>query len=332
MSDNFFKIKKGLNLGAQASDPAGGAEGDFYTNNASSKMRAYIGGAWRDAVFADQTATLTNKTISGASNTLTNVDGDNVVVDPSGNLASTNVQAALVELQGDIDTNTTGLAAHLADTVDAHDASAISNVAAGNLAATDVQGALNELQGDIDTNTTGLAAHLADTVAAHDASAISSVASGNLAATDVQGALNELQTDVDTRATSSALTTHTGASSGVHGIAGSVVGTSDSQILSSKRFSDSISLAELATTPANAAAGYQKIYAKTDGLLYYIDDAGVDSRLTSEVISFALSGGTYSTDGTYDIYTFTSSNTLTVTGSGNVDYLCLLYTSPSPRD
>lgn len=35
--------------------------------------------------------------------------------------------------------------AHLADATDAHDASAISSVAAGNLAATDVQTALNEL-------------------------------------------------------------------------------------------------------------------------------------------------------------------------------------------
>ena len=34
---------------------------------------------------------------------------------------------------------------HIADTADAHDASAISNVAAGNLVATDVQAALNEL-------------------------------------------------------------------------------------------------------------------------------------------------------------------------------------------
>lgn len=41
--------------------------------------------------------------------------------------------------------------AHIADTVDAHDASAISSVPAGNLVATDVQGALNELQTDVDT-------------------------------------------------------------------------------------------------------------------------------------------------------------------------------------
>ncbi len=42
-------------------------------------------------------------------------------------------------------TDTVGLAAHLADATDAHDASAISNVAAGNISATDVQAAINEL-------------------------------------------------------------------------------------------------------------------------------------------------------------------------------------------
>lgn len=91
------------------------------------------------------------------------------------------------------------LEAHLTDTTDAHDASAISNVPSGNLASTDVQAALNELQTDIDTGATNLANHLADASDAHDASAISNVPSGNLAATDVQSALDELQTDIDGR-------------------------------------------------------------------------------------------------------------------------------------
>lgn len=42
----------------------------------------------------------------------------------------------------------TGLDAHLADTVDAHDASAISNVAAGNIVATTVQAAIDELDSE----------------------------------------------------------------------------------------------------------------------------------------------------------------------------------------
>lgn len=47
-----------------------------------------------------------------------------------------------------LDAATSGLAAHLADTVDAHDASAISFVAGGSIAATDVQTAVAEVATD----------------------------------------------------------------------------------------------------------------------------------------------------------------------------------------
>lgn len=79
------------------------------------------------------------------------------------------------------------LDAHLADTADAHDASAISIVdSGGDFTATDVEGALAELQADAE-------AHLADTTDAHDASAISIVdAGGHFTATDVEAALQEL--------------------------------------------------------------------------------------------------------------------------------------------
>jgi hypothetical protein len=102
------------------------------------------------------------------------------------------------------------LNAHINDTSDAHDASAISNVPAGNLVATDVQGALNELQSELDGKAlaSDLSNHLSDATDAHDASAISSVASGNLVSTDVQSALNELQSDIDTRALASDLSNH----------------------------------------------------------------------------------------------------------------------------
>lgn len=158
------------------------------------------------------------------------------------------------------------LTAHLNDTTDAHDASAISNVPSGNLAATDVQAALNELQGDIDslgsgavevaqdaiaaalaagtqdgatltyddglnkydlTNTdkgsVAVASHESD-VTAHPASSIVNTPSGNLAATEVQAALNELQSDIDTRATSSALSAHIADTANPHAVTKSQVG------------------------------------------------------------------------------------------------------------
>lgn len=111
---------------------------------------------------------------------------------------------------------------HVNDTTDAHDASAISSVAAGNLVATDVQAALNELDTEkaatasavMDGDAAGgvlsgtypnpgfaadmatqaeLDAHVSDTTDAHDASAISVADSGaNYTATDVEGVLAEI--------------------------------------------------------------------------------------------------------------------------------------------
>ena len=63
------------------------------------------------------------------------------------NLANDNVELLNPSLER-ITTNATNIANHIADTDDAHDASAISNTPAGAIAATDVQGAINELDGD----------------------------------------------------------------------------------------------------------------------------------------------------------------------------------------
>jgi len=121
-------------------------------------------------------------------------DASDLAFTPAGTISSTNTQAAVEEVSGDV-------TAHLNDTSDAHDASAISSVASGNLAATDVQAALNELQSDIDTRatSTALTDHISDATDAHAGTAITNTPSGNLAATTVQAALNELQTDVDGR-------------------------------------------------------------------------------------------------------------------------------------
>lgn len=73
MANGFFKIKKGVSIGTQASDPAAGAEGDVYTNSVTNRLKAYIAAAWRDSVFADLAQTLTNKTIDADSNTLSNI-------------------------------------------------------------------------------------------------------------------------------------------------------------------------------------------------------------------------------------------------------------------
>lgn len=71
---------------------------------------------------------------------------------PAGTTAATNVQAAIAEVALDADvgvTANTGLNAHLVDTVDAHDASAISYAGGPEMSATDVEAALDELAADV---------------------------------------------------------------------------------------------------------------------------------------------------------------------------------------
>lgn len=101
-----------------------------------------------------------------------------------------------------LDGTSVDLAAHLADAADAHDASAISFVAAGDIAATTVQAAIEEVNTEGDTATalvqTNLDAHTADAVAAHAASAIAVTPAGTLAAIEVQAALVEVLGDVET--------------------------------------------------------------------------------------------------------------------------------------
>lgn len=75
---------------------------------------------------------------------------------------------------------------HIADTADAHAASAVGFTPAAGIAATDVQAAIVEDAGD-------LAAHIADASDAHDASAISVLdTGGNFTGTDVEAVLAEL--------------------------------------------------------------------------------------------------------------------------------------------
>lgn len=111
----------------------------------------------------------------------------------------TNLQGRMTTAEGNITTNATNLSNHLADTTDAHDASAISADTSGFLFsnANEVQSVLGQLDNAISVREQEITDHIGDTTNAHMASAVGNVPSGNLSATTVQAALNELQTEID---------------------------------------------------------------------------------------------------------------------------------------
>lgn len=70
-------------------------------------------------------------------------------------------------------------------------------------------------------------------------------------------------------------------------ITGAIVGTSDVQDLSNKRFVDSVTIPEVAT-PSTPASGFMKIYAKSDNKFYRLDDTGSESEVGAGSSAFTI--------------------------------------------
>lgn len=262
--------------------PVGGTDGQVLTKTSATDYAT----AWEDAAGGGGGAPTDADYLVGTANAALSAE---IVVGatPGGELGGTwaapTVDAthsgsthAAVQAAAEA-TAAAALSAHLTDAVDAHDASAISSVAAGNLAATDVQTALNELDTekaatshahageDITSGTVAdariaatiardsevsagdavvqanLDAHIADAIDAHDASAISILdTAADFTATDVEGALAELQSDHEADAT--ALSDHIADPTAAH--AGSAISV-DSTTLSGTGTTVQASLEEL---------------------------------------------------------------------------------------
>lgn len=100
MANILTKFFKGLLLRGESSDISDNLEGSIFHNSSDSRLKTYIEGAVRQILTNSQSQTLTNKTITVSSNT--------VVTTAVGNLSSTELNAALNELQVDIDSRVTG--------------------------------------------------------------------------------------------------------------------------------------------------------------------------------------------------------------------------------
>ena len=172
MAIDFKKIVKGIFI-KEESDPSKGLKFTVDPGAATNTTTTILAEQQTDVTLSlpGETSELLgdiasqdiqNKTIDADLNVISNIDDSNIkigaAIDAS-KLADGSVSNAeyqylanvTSDIQTQLNTGGTNLTNHLNDAVDAHDASAISNVPSGNLAATDQQSANNELQSDIDT-------------------------------------------------------------------------------------------------------------------------------------------------------------------------------------
>ena len=178
-------------------------------------------------------------------------------------LVATNVQTAIDEVEGRLQTAEGTLSGHISQLVDAHDASAISSIPSGNLIATDVQGALNELQTDVDTRATSSA------LTTHTGSSIQHNVTSDLVGKDDNQTLTTKTINADNNTISNLETDNLKA--GVLNTSTSLSGASDTQIpsaLAVKTYVDALPASIIVSQTSSSIANNQSALANITGLIF----------------------------------------------------------------
>jgi len=78
MAQAFRYFVKGIELRGETADPSDNIEGSIFRNSTDNRLKTYIQSAIREIVTNSQSQTLTNKTIDADSNTISNLETDNL--------------------------------------------------------------------------------------------------------------------------------------------------------------------------------------------------------------------------------------------------------------
>jgi uncharacterized delta-60 repeat protein len=150
---------------------------------------------------------------------------------------------------------------------------------------------------------------------------ITTTAQGNLTSTELNMALDELQQDIDVRATQFDLELHTLSANNVHGITGSVVGTSDTQTVTNKTI---VVASNTITTAATGNLTSTELNAALAELQTDIDTRVTGSDLFTHEGDISTHGVTGAIVGTTDVQGLSNktisalANTISTAPSGNL--------------
>ncbi len=239
-------------------------------------------GVGNDVVGTGTAQTLTNKTIDADNNVISNLKHGTEVDDPA-----SGVHGVTGNVVGTSDTQTLtnktidGTSATGTNTISLDAQNVTYDNSTSGLGATDAQGALDELDGRIDGIESGFVSSFNSRTGAvspqasdYDATQVDydNTTSG-LTATETQSAIDEVDGNLDS---------HVAATSGVHGVTGDVVGTTDAQDLSNKAIIDPSRADVLKDTEANLTT-----YAATatDGQLAFSTDSKKYFGITDNVLA-----------------------------------------------
>ncbi len=318
MATDSFKVKKSLNIEPKAS-PSLDSEGDIGYNSTSKKLEVRDDSATQSLVTEAGTATLTNKTIDGASNTITNIPGDSVDLSDSTaiDIATSNT-ASTINIGTGTDTNTINIGGanttiNMTGTVNSQNvtnlevADKLITLNNGGAAAS---GAVSGIEIEENGSATGYiktsadrdgweikAPNVSGTVSIEPEASVDqevvltsksqTVSNKTLLNSTLSGTTQTGETGSRVLVTdasgfldsSSVTTTELGRLSGIGSTA---VGTSDSNVLSNKTFSDPIVLDGQGSTPATPSAGFYKMYVSDSSQkLTIMDSNGVETAVGS---------------------------------------------------
>lgn len=327
MGFGFKQLLKGIRL-VPVSSTGVSQKGDIELLDSSSKINFFNGTTASPLVAESHAATLTNKIIDADLNTITNIENADIKAGAAIDYSKLNLVNSIVNA----DINASAAIAYsklnLVGSIVNADVNAAAAIAYSKL---NLVGSI--INADINATAaiarTKIASGTAYRILANNSSGVMSENAALTAAhvifADANGQLSGEQFLSKSRGGSAQDN-----SSITFPASGVLVTTTGTQTLSNKSFSDPVTLAEIAT-PSTPASGNGKIYFKSDGFLYQLNDDGTETKVGagSGGINYITNGDAESNTTGWAAYADAAGST-PVDGTGGAPTVTITRSTSSP--